>query len=380
MKTEFLMIQLNTACNFDCEYCYIPTEQRQVTNLISIETIDKIFERLFNSTHCGEVVQVLFHAGEPLTTPITYFEKILQHILKQKKMFSPDTQLLFTMMSNGSLVNIEWIRFFKEYGITPGISIDGPEWLHNSKRKTMGKKDSFEQVMRGIKLLQENDLPVSVLSVVHQETLNYPEELVDFYFQHQFKTVGLLTEEIVGGQDKSSLYTSENQTKLKVFFKRFWNRIQEHDNQAIRFREFYLPFIGLTSQKELGSGIVNPLDFIHVNYAGDFTTFDPNFVHTKNTIYGEDLFFGNVHTHNFVDILATKKFQHVYEDLQAGYQQCEATYDYFKACPNIYNGNKILEHGTLNSTETIACRQRVKFCTDVLVNSLEETLQLQTTP
>jgi len=378
-KTSFVMLQLNTACNFDCEYCYIPTHERQQHNLITLETVDKIGERLFGSKHCGTNVQFMFHAGEPLTTPIQYFEQIIQTLLEKREMFNPDINIHFTLMTNGSLVTQAWIDLFKKYHVVAGFSIDGPVFLHDTKRKTMGKKRSFEQVMKGIKLFQENQLPIGVLSVIHEESLDYPEALVDFYNQHNFQAVGLLTEEFYGQNTGSSLFTNHNQARLKVFIKRFWERMQQQPDTTVRFREFFLSFTGLLTQKKEYPQILKPLGFLNIDYMGNFTTFDPNSLQVKNSIYGEDLFYGNVHTHDFIELLESPKFKHVYADLQAGYKRCQETCDYFNGCSDIFSSNKISEHGTLNATETTACIQRIKLFADVLVNSLEETLQLQTT-
>jgi uncharacterized protein len=377
-KTSLIMLQLNTACNFDCEYCYIPTAVRQQNNLISLETVAKLGERLFASNHCADKVQIMFHAGEPLTTPIEYFEQIVQVLLEKKDALNPTITLEFTLMTNGSLITQAWVDLFKKYQVSAGISLDGPAFIHDAKRKTMGKKDSFAQVMRGIKLFQENQLRVGVLSVIHEESLDYPEALVDFYAQHNIQGVGLLTEEFYGQNTGSSLFVNDNHTRLKTFIKRFWEHVQQQPDTTVRFREFFLSFMGLLDKNKAYPQILQPLGFLMIDYMGNFTTFDPSFLHTKNTIYGEDLFFGNIYTHDFIEMLDSPKFQHVYEDLQAGYQRCQATCEYFNACTDIFSGNKISEHGTLNATETNACINRIKLFADVLVESLEQTVQSQT--
>ncbi len=52
------------------------------------------------------------------------------------------------------MLNDEWCRFFKDNNWLVGISIDGPEdLLHDYYRKSYSGRSFFNEVMRGIELL-----------------------------------------------------------------------------------------------------------------------------------------------------------------------------------------------------------------------------------
>ena len=46
----------------------------------------------------------------------------------------PHQRVLHTMQTNGTLIDDEWCRFFKEHGFLVGLSIDGPQPLHDFYR------------------------------------------------------------------------------------------------------------------------------------------------------------------------------------------------------------------------------------------------------
>ena len=73
---ELLIIQGTPFCNIDCGYCYLPN--RSDKSKISIETIEKTMERLFESDLVRSDFSIVWHCGEPLVLPITFYEKVMR--------------------------------------------------------------------------------------------------------------------------------------------------------------------------------------------------------------------------------------------------------------------------------------------------------------
>jgi uncharacterized protein len=90
------------------------------------------------------------------------------------------------LQTNGTLINEEWAGFFKRYNFLVGISLDGPEPVHNAHRITGSGKGSYNSVMRGVGHLQNEGVEYSILTVIHEDNVMNPDELMAFYQEQQF--------------------------------------------------------------------------------------------------------------------------------------------------------------------------------------------------
>ncbi len=59
-------------CNIRCKYCYLPT--RDDTSVMDIHTVTASFQKVFDSPYAGSQITVIWHAGEPLVLPVSYYE------------------------------------------------------------------------------------------------------------------------------------------------------------------------------------------------------------------------------------------------------------------------------------------------------------------
>ncbi|SEQ56166.1 radical SAM additional 4Fe4S-binding SPASM domain-containing protein [Treponema bryantii] len=83
--------------------------------------------------------------------------------------------------SNGTLLNQEHIDFIKGmYKTDFWISIDGPEYINNYSRNYANGKSSFNDVIKGIELLQKNNIKVNINTVITPKNINLLE-IVDFF-------------------------------------------------------------------------------------------------------------------------------------------------------------------------------------------------------
>ncbi|AKB18145.1 Putative arylsulfatase regulatory protein [Methanosarcina sp. WWM596] len=84
------------------------------------------------------------------------------------------------MQTNGTLLNDEWCRFFKENNFLIGISIDGPRELHDAYRVDKKGNGSFDRVMGGLRLLQKHGVEYNVLTTVNRANADHPLEVYHF--------------------------------------------------------------------------------------------------------------------------------------------------------------------------------------------------------
>ena len=99
----------------------------------------------------------------------------------QQKYARPGTRILNTVQTNGTLLNEEWCRFFKKYGFLIGISIDGPERVHDTYRVDKSGKGSFTKVVKGLQLLKDIGVQYNILCSVHAANQDIPLDIYRFF-------------------------------------------------------------------------------------------------------------------------------------------------------------------------------------------------------
>jgi uncharacterized protein len=119
-----------------------------------------------------------WHGGEPLLAGIDFYRKIL----RLQSAHNPDGKNIINgVQTNGTLLNEEWCSFLSEMGFTVGISIDGPEELHNKFRRTNDGYKTWQKVISGFQLLKKHGLIPEILCVVNAENAKQPLIIYDFY-------------------------------------------------------------------------------------------------------------------------------------------------------------------------------------------------------
>lgn len=84
------------------------------------------------------------------------------------------------LQTNGMLLDEEWASFLKENSFLVGISIDGPQEIHDAFRYDKAGRASFKSVMRGYELLKAYGVEHNILTVVHRENAKRPLEVYHF--------------------------------------------------------------------------------------------------------------------------------------------------------------------------------------------------------
>jgi uncharacterized protein len=85
-----------------------------------------------------------------------------------------------TMQTNGTLLDDEWCRFFKENNYLIGISIDGPQELHDSYRVDKKGEGTFDRVMHWLRLLQKHGVEYNILTTINRINADYSLEVYSF--------------------------------------------------------------------------------------------------------------------------------------------------------------------------------------------------------
>lgn len=368
---SLVVIQPTTFCNLDCDYCYLPG--REIKNKFSLDLLEPIFKNLFSSPYLKSEFTIVWHAGEPLTMPPSFYESAFEIINDISLKFNINQYpFQHSIQTNGTLINQAWCDLIKKHKIRIGVSLDGPAFLHDAHRKTRTGLGTHTSTMRGISWLKRNGIDFSVIAVLTQESLKYPDEIFNFFLENQITKVGFNIEEVEGVNLDSSLSKSGTDQKYLMFMQRLYQLVKcSHKKLQVREFEHIKRMIINPNQVLLGQS--HPFTMINVNYKGDFMTFSPELLSLNIPQYGE-LILGNVLTDSFESVCHSEKFQQINNDIQAGINLCRQTCEYFSLCGGGAPINKYFENGSFNSTETMYCRYTQKILTDIVLADIEQEL------
>ncbi|HKJ41342.1 MAG TPA: SPASM domain-containing protein, partial [Sunxiuqinia sp.] len=85
------------------------------------------------------------------------------------------------LQTNGLLLNRDWAKFLKKYDWLVGLSLDGPEFIHDYYRFDKAGKGTHKRVEDNAKMLLDEGVSVNAMSCVTSHSVQYPEELYNYY-------------------------------------------------------------------------------------------------------------------------------------------------------------------------------------------------------
>jgi uncharacterized protein len=362
-----LVVQPTTFCNIDCSYCYL--SHRSENNRMDGSTV-KAIARFLRGMHLRDPqLSVVWHAGEPLTAPIDFYEATFQVLQSD----AAPTVFCHHFQTNGMLISDAWCELFKRWSIQIGISIDGPKEIHDVHRVDRSNRGTYDRVMRGIAKLREHEIPFSVIGVLTRDALRAPAEFWRFFETLGATQVAFNVEEAEGINASSSLSVSGSEELFRAFLQRVAKL--RSARPGIRLREFDGMRAHLMSPP--GSEVMRadnmPGAIINIDLAGNVTTFSPELLGHEHARYGK-FHWGNVHTDDWSAIVSHPGFRKAYSDILAGIELCRGSCGYFSVCGGGNPSNKLAELGTFVGAETQYCRLHVQAFADIVIEDLEHEI------
>lgn len=166
-------------CNLDCKYCYFLSKERLYPDSAfrMPETLLEAYTRQYiNAQHVPEVT-FAWQGGEPTLMGLDFYRQAVAYQQKHKK---PGMKIYNALQTNAVTLNDDWCAFFAENDFLLGVSLDGPQPLHDAYRVDKGGRPTFDKVMAGIDLLKKHRVEFNILTTVHAANGDHPLEVYRF--------------------------------------------------------------------------------------------------------------------------------------------------------------------------------------------------------
>lgn len=172
-----------SACNLDCTYCYYLDKAAQYGGRQAVMS-DQLLEeyvRQYIGANALDEVTFCWHGGEPLLLGLDFYRRALD----LQRRYADGKRIVNTLQTNGMLVDESWCRFFAENQFLIGLSLDGPQAIHDAMRRTRQAEPTFDRVMQTVAMFRQHGVEFNTLSVVSKLSEGYGGEIYEF-----FKSIG----------------------------------------------------------------------------------------------------------------------------------------------------------------------------------------------
>jgi uncharacterized protein len=166
-------------CNLACRYCFYSQKvdlYKDGSFFMTEEVLDSYIRQVIQG-HSSTEVTIAWQGGEPTLMGLDFFKRSIEI---ERKYVRPGQTIVNTIQTNGSLLDDEWCAFLHDNNFLVGISIDGPRELHDQLRVDMSGRPTFDQVMRGLRLLQKHRVEHNALVTINAVNANHPLRVYRF--------------------------------------------------------------------------------------------------------------------------------------------------------------------------------------------------------
>lgn len=170
-------------CNLRCVYC-MQQNTPQSREIIAYQQRSLLWKRIMELLNSKSISICLF-GGEPFYD-IEYIENLFMQLdensLKLNSVFA---------VTNGTLIDDKAIKLINSYPFsTMQITLDGPQEVHDLRRKAKNGVGSFNLIIENIeRLLKDTTIDIFINTVIDKTNYNSYIELIDFLIERFKKDI-----------------------------------------------------------------------------------------------------------------------------------------------------------------------------------------------
>lgn len=203
----------SSLCNMRCKYCFYHdvTDHRDVKSfgMMSEETAENLIEKALSFAN-GESITFAFQGGEPTLRGIEFFDFFCKKVKELNKKKSP---VYFGLQTNGTLIDNEWAKFFKDNNFLIGLSLDG-DFENNAFRVDEKEQNTFYKATKAAEIFTKHGVDFNILTVLTGKCAENIDSILSYFKKQGFRYLQFIPcLRPFGDNTESELYMTPEQYK-----------------------------------------------------------------------------------------------------------------------------------------------------------------------
>ena len=166
-------------CNLDCDYCFYLEKEALYPPREKFRMSDEVLRAYVQGYIAAQAtpeVEFTWQGGEPTLLGVEFFQRAVGY----QREYAGGKTIRNSLQTSGTLLDEQWCQFLAAEDFTVGISLDGPQAIHDLHRPDKQGRSRFAAVMSGLQLLHQHRVRFNVLVTVSRQSTAHGLEIYRF--------------------------------------------------------------------------------------------------------------------------------------------------------------------------------------------------------
>lgn len=167
-------------CNLDCTYCFYLKKDELFGHQKIYRMSEEVLRNMVKQVmwQGGQSISFGWQGGEPTLMGRPFFERAVEYQVR----FGRQGQVVGNgLQTNGVLINEDWALFLRDAKFLVGLSLDGPQHIHDKYRRFPNGTSSWKYVANARDVLLSKGVDVNALVVVNNYSVNHAQEIYEYH-------------------------------------------------------------------------------------------------------------------------------------------------------------------------------------------------------
>lgn len=167
------------SCNLNCTYCFYLEKENlfhDTKKTLMSDDVLEAYTKKYILSQSGKEINFAWQGGEPTMAGLDFFRKAV----RLQKKYNRGKKITNAIQTNGILIDEEWCRFLVKHKFLVGLSLDGPEIIHDSYRKNKNGGPTFSRVYKTLTMFRRYGVEYNVLTTVNSQNCRQPLQVYNF--------------------------------------------------------------------------------------------------------------------------------------------------------------------------------------------------------